>query len=330
MPTRDNERWIKEGDIMTGIFDDAGYETEVQFANNDVPTQVNQIENLIAKGVKALVISSVDGSALTSVLEDAEAQDIPVFAYTRLITDTTAVSYYATFDYYFNGKDNATAVLQGLGVLDAEGNPTDVKGPFNIEIVNGSPTDNVTQYMYKGAFDVFQPFIDDGVITIRSGQTTFEQTVTPNWDGELAQSRVEDILAAHYADNAHLDAVWTPYDGLSRGIISALQGAGYTVGSDWSIVTGGNAELDSVKAILAGEQYSSSFDDWRDLAKATGDLVVDVLDDGETDVELNTEDYDNGAKVVPTMLFGLRNVTKADVEPVLVESGFYTADQLGL
>jgi putative multiple sugar transport system substrate-binding protein len=330
MPTRDNERWIRESDKMTEVLKGSGYGTEVQFANNDVATQVNQIENLITKGVDALVICSVDGSALSSVLDEAKSKNIPVIAYTRLISGTDAVTYYTTFDYYKYGQVSAQAILQGLGVVDASGKATDKKGPFNVEYIGGSPTDNVARYQYNAAVDTFKPYIDSGVLKVGSGQTSFEQTATVNWDGGAAQSRMENILASTYTDGTQVNAVWVPYDGLTRGVISALQDAGYTVGQNWPILPGGDAEIDSVKAILNGEQYSTAFTDYRGLAGATGKLVAELLHGDKPTGKFDTETYNNGNKVVPTMLFDVINVKKDDVVPVLVDSGFYTKSQIGL
>jgi putative multiple sugar transport system substrate-binding protein len=330
MPTRDNERWIRESDRMTEVLNAAGYDTVVQFANNDVPTQVSQIENLLASGVKALVISSVDGEALSTPLEEALGQKIPVIAYTRLISGTEAVSYYTTFDYYKYGQVSAEAILEGLGLVDAEGKPTDKVGPFNVEYVGGSATDNVARWMYDAANATFKPFFDSGVLTIASGQTSFEQTVTPNWDGGEAQTRMENILASTYTDGRHLDAVWVPYDGLTRGVISALNDGGYTVGEGWPILPGGDAEIDSVKAILAGEQYSTTFTDYRGLAEASANLVVELLTGATPTGKFDVESYNNGAKVVPTLLFNVVSLKKDKVVSTLVDSGFYTKEQLGI
>jgi putative multiple sugar transport system substrate-binding protein len=330
MPTRDNERWIRESDRMTEVLNAKGYDTVVQFANNDVPTQVSQIENLLATGVKALVISSVDGAALSTPLEEALDQEIPVIAYTRLISGTDAVSYYTTFDYYKYGQVSAEAILEGLGLVDAEGKPTDESGPFNIEYVGGSATDNVARWMYDAANATFNPYFESGVLTIASGQTSFEQTVTPNWDGGEAQTRMENILASTYTDGRHLDAVWVPYDGLTRGVISALNDGGYTVGEDWPILPGGDAEIDSVKAILSGEQYSTTFTDYRGLAEASANLVAELLSGATPSGNFDLESYNNGTKVVPTLLFGVVSLKKDSVVSELVDSGFYTREQLGL
>ena len=330
MPTRDNERWIRESDRMTEVLKAKGYDSVVQFANNDVPTQVNQIENLLAKGVKALVISSVDGAALTTALEEARKQKTPVIAYTRLISGTDAVSYYATFDYYKYGQVSAEAILEGLGLVDANGKRTDKKGPFNIEYVGGSATDNVARWMYDAANATFAPYFKSGVLTIASRQTSFEQTVTPNWDGGKAQTRMENILASTYTKGRALHAVWVPYDGLTRGVISSLRDAGYTVGKGWPILPGGDAEIDSVKAILSGEQYSTTFTDYRGLAEASANLVLELLSGKTPSGNFDLKSYNNGVKVVPTLLFKVVNLKKDKVVSGLVDSGFYTKKQLGL
>ena len=330
MPTRDNERWIRESDRMTEVLKAKGHDTVVQFANNDVPTQVNQIENLIAKGVNALVISSVDGAALTTALEEARKKKIPVIAYTRLISGTDAVSYYATFDYYKYGQVSAEAILEGLGLVDANGKRTDKKGPFNIEYVGGSATDNVARWMYDAANATFDPYFKSGVLTIASKQTSFEQTVTPNWDGGKAQTRMENILASTYTKGRTLHAVWVPYDGLTRGVISSLRDAGYTVGKGWPILPGGDAEIDSVKAILSGEQYSTTFTDYRGLAEASANLVGELLSGKSPSGNFDLKSYNNGAKIVPTLLFKVVNLKKDKVASVLVDSGFYSKKQLGI
>lgn len=331
MPTKDNERWVREAGLMTDALAEAGYSTDVQFANNDVATQVSQLENMIAKGAKALIITSIDGSALTNVLDSAKEADIPVFAYTRLLMNSDAVDYYTTFDYYEYGKESALSIARGMGLLDANDEPTGAKGPFYVEAVAGSPTDNVARYQFDAFMDVFEPFIADGSAIIGSGQDQFDQVATLNWDGQRAQTRIEDIIASTYSSGKKINAVWVPYDGMTRGVISALQDAGYEPGtSDWPYLPGGDAEIDSVKAILNGEQYSTVFTDYRELASTTASMVLSVLNGETPDVQLDTETYDNGTKVVPAVLVPVQNVTKDTVQSLLVDSGFYSAADLGL
>jgi putative multiple sugar transport system substrate-binding protein len=331
MPTKDNERWMREATDMTDILAEQGYTTDVQFAGNDVPTQVSQIENMIAKGAKALVITAIDGAALSTVLDEAGSRGIPVFAYTRLLMNTDAVSYYTTFDYYMYGKESALSIARGLGLLDPNNEPTGATGPFNVELVAGSATDNVAIYMYDGFWDVFGDFVDKGIVKIQSGQTEFEQVATLNWDGQKAQSRMENIIASAYSSGEKINAVWVPYDGLTRGVISALQDAGYEPNTPgWPYLPGGDAEIDSIKAILAGEQYSTVFTDTRKLSETMAQLVLEVLADKEPSVTLDTKTYDNGNKIVPAILIPVVNVTKDTVVSILVDSGFVTKSQIGL
>jgi putative multiple sugar transport system substrate-binding protein len=322
-------RWQIEGEVMTEKFKERGYDTTVQFANDDAPTQVQQLEDMITQGVDALIVVAVDAQSLGGPLEDAAASEIPILAYTRLLLDTDAVDYYTTFDYKAYGAASGTSILTALGIEDEEGNPTGEEGPFNIEIVNGSPTDSVAYDMWAGFEETLQPYVDEGVLQIPSGQTTFDQSSTLNWTGEGAQSRMENIITAEYSDGTKLDAVWVPFDGMTRGVIAALKSSGFQPGTDeWPILPGGDGELDSIKAILAGEQYSSAWIDVITLAESATTMVADLLDGGDWPEPDTT--FDNNNKEVPTKLSPVVNVTKENVKEVLVDSNFYSAEELGL
>lgn len=325
MPTKSSERWIADGDNVKKQLEDAGYQVDLQYAEDDIPTQVSQIENMITKGAKALIIASIDGTTLTSVLEEAAASDIPVIAYDRLIRDSENVDYYATFDNYKVGVQQATSLLAGLGLTDLEGAAAAdaPAGPFNVELFAGSPDDNNATFFFNGAMDTLQPYIDDKTLVVKSGETEFNTVATLRWDGEVAQSRMEDILTKTYSDGSKVNGVLSPYDGLSRGIISALTDAGYTVGSDFPIITGQDAELDSVKAIIAGEQYATIYKDTRELAKEAVSMAQAVLEGTEPEVN-DTKTYDNGKKVVPSYLLEPVIVTKDQIDSVLVDGGYYT------
>lgn len=331
MPTRSSERWIADGDALVAELEAAGYTVDLQFAEDDIPTQVSQVENMITKGAEALIIAAIDGTTLTEVLQTAADSDIPVIAYDRLIRDSENVNYYATFDNFLVGQQQAWTVLTGLGLTDLEGNPAAdaPAGPFNIELFAGSLDDNNAFFFFDGAMDVFQPLIDDGTLVVKSGQTDIEQAATLRWDGEVAQSRMEDLLTANYSDGTKVNAVLSPYDGLSRGIISALTDAGYAVGVDFPIISGQDAEVDSVKAILSGEQFATIFKDTRELAKVAAGMAVALLEGGEPEIN-DTETYDNGVKVVPSFLLGPVPVIADNVESALVDTGYWTAAELGL
>jgi putative multiple sugar transport system substrate-binding protein len=325
MPTKSSERWIADGDNVKKQLEDAGYQVDLQYAEDDIPTQVSQIENMITKGAKALIIASIDGTTLTNVLQDAADSDIKVIAYDRLIRDSENVDYYATFDNYKVGVQQATSLLAGLGLTDLEGTAAaDAPvGPFNVELFAGSPDDNNATFFFNGAMDTLQPYIDDKTLVVKSGETEFNTVATLRWDGEAAQSRMEDILTKTYSDGSKVSGVLSPYDGISRGIISALTDAGYTVGTDFPIITGQDAELDSVKAIIAGEQYATIYKDTRELAKEAVSMAQAVLEGTEPEVN-DTETYDNGKKVVPSFLLEPVIVTKDQIQSVLVDGGYYT------
>ncbi|WP_345800453.1 multiple monosaccharide ABC transporter substrate-binding protein [Microbacterium sp. AZCO] len=329
MPTKSSERWIADGNSVKEALEKQGYKVDLQYAEDDIPTQVSQIENMITKGAEALIIASIDGTTLSEVLQDAADADIPVIAYDRLIRDTENVDYYASFDNYKVGVQQANSVLNGLGLVELDGTKkADAPaGPFNIELFAGSPDDNNATFFFNGAMDTLQPYIDSGVLEVKSGQTDFQQVATLRWDGETAQSRMEDILTANYSDGSKVNAVLSPYDGISRGIISALTDAGYTTGAEWPIISGQDSELDSVKAINRGEQYASIFKDTRKLADVAVAMAVDLLSGKDPEVN-NTKDYDNGKKVVPSYLLESQIVVKDNINEVLVDSGYYTADQI--
>lgn len=331
MPTKSSERWIADGDAVKAALEEEGYKVDLQYAEDDIPTQVSQIENMITKGAEALIVASIDGTTLSEVLQTAADADIPVIAYDRLIKGTENVDYYATFDNFLVGQQQAWTVLNGLGLTDLEGNPVDgaPEGPFNIELFAGSLDDNNAFFFFDGAMDVLQPYIDEGTLVVKSGQTDIEQVATLRWDGETAQSRMEDILTADYSDGSQVDAVLSPYDGISRGIISALTDAGYSVGDEWPTISGQDAEVDSVKAILSGEQYATIFKDTRELAKVAAAMAVAVLNGEEPEVN-DTDTYDNDVKVVPSYLLAPVPVVKDNVEEALVETGYWTEEDLGL
>ncbi|MNJ34906.1 Multiple sugar-binding periplasmic protein SbpA precursor [compost metagenome] len=322
MPTKSSERWVNDGNNMVKEFQSHGYGTDLQYGEDVVENQVSQIENMITKGVDVLVIASIDGSAITEVLQKAHDQDIKVIAYDRLIMNSEYVDYYATFDNFQVGVQQASYIEEKLGLKDGQ-------GPFNIELFGGSPDDNNAYFFYNGAMSILQPYIDSGKLVVRSNQTKMEQIATLRWDGATAQARMDNLLSAHYATE-NVDAVLSPYDGISIGILSSLKGVGYGSGNKpMPIVTGQDAELASIKSILAGEQTQTVFKDTRELAKKAVGMALSVLEGTEAEVN-DTETYDNGVKVVPSYLLEPKSVDKDNVEKELVETGYYTKEELGL
>jgi putative multiple sugar transport system substrate-binding protein len=328
MPTSSSQRWIQDGANVKSQLEAAGYKVDLQYAENDIPTQLNQVDNQITNGAKVLIIASIDGTALTSQLQNAADNGIKVISYDRLIRNSPNVDYYATFDNEQVGVDQATSLLTGLGLLNADGSPGSAQGPFNVELFAGSPDDNNATFFFNGAMKVLQPYIDKGTLVVKSGQTDFQTVAILRWDPATAQNRMDNLLTSTYADGSKVAGVLSPYDGLSIGILSALKSAGYgTTGQPYPIVTGQDAEVPSVKSIIAGEQFSTIFKDTRDLASTAVAMAGAVLQ-GETPEVNDTATYDNGVKVVPTQLLTPVTVDKENYEKVLIDSGYYTADQL--
>ncbi|MBT2438631.1 sugar-binding protein [Streptomyces sp. ISL-36] len=323
MPTKASERWIADGENMAKQFQQAGYETDLQYGDDKVENQIAQIENMITKGRRLLVIAAIDGAALTEVLQRAHDAGIPVISYDRLIMGTEHVDYYASFDNERVGELEARYIVERLKL----GAPAKNSGKaYDIELFAGSPDDNNTRYFWNGAMKVLQPYFDSGQLLVRSGQTRMNQATTLRWDGGTAQKRMDDLISKNYGEES-VDAVLSPYDGISIGIISALKSAGYGTGNrPLPVVTGQDAELASVKSILRGEQTQTVFKDTRKLAAravAMGDAVLN----GKKPEVNNVKDYDNGKKTVPSYLLDPVSIDKSNTD-LLVREGYFTAGQL--
>lgn len=321
MPTKSSARWISDGESMVEQFEAAGYDTILQYAEDDIPNQLAQIENMITNGVDVLVIAAIDGTTLSNALENASFAGIEVIAYDRLIRDSEHVSYYATFDNFQVGVQQAETLVAGLEERFPDA------GTWNVELFGGSPDDNNAYFFYDGAMSVLQPMIDDGAVNVVSGQMGMDTVGTLRWDGAVAQARMDNLLSAHYTDET-VHGILSPYDGLSIGILSSLKGVGYGSGdTPMPIVTGQDAEVPSVKSILAGEQYSTIFKDTRELARVTVGMVQAVLEGTEPEIN-DTETYDNGMLVVPSYLLEPLKVTEENWEERLIDTGYYTMDQI--
>ena len=329
MPTKSSERWIADGNNLKSALEKLGYKVDLQYAENDIPTQVNQLENQITKGAKLLIIASIDGTAITSQLENAKANNIPVIAYDRLIRNSPNVDYYATFDNFKVGVQQATSLLVGLKLKNEDGTDGTAKGPFNIELFAGSPDDNNATFFFNGAMSVLKPYIDKGTLVVKSTQTDFKTVAILRWDPATAQKRMEDLLTKTYQGGVTVQGVLSPYDGLSIGILSALKSSGYgTGGQPYPVVTGQDAELASVKSIIAGEQFATIYKDTRQLAAKSAEMADAVLKGQKPSVN-NDKDYDNGKKVVPSYLLDPVIVYKSNYKQALVDTGYYKQEQLG-
>jgi putative multiple sugar transport system substrate-binding protein len=311
MPTKTSERWILDGDNLKTSFEEEGYEVTLQYSNDVAADQVSAIETMVGQNVDVLVIAAIDNKSLSGVLAQAKDQDITVIAYDRLILDTPDVDYYASFDNTKVGTLQGTYIVEALDLANQA-------GPFNLELFAGALTDNNTKYFFQGAWDVLKPFVDEGKLVIPSGQVELDQIATENWDGAVAQERMDNILSNFYQGGAQVQAVLSPYDGISRGIIASLQGNGYTT---MPVITGQDAEVESVKYIIDGLQSMTVYKDTRELAATTVDMVVAVLDGKDPEINDDTT-YDNGNKVVPAYLLEPVSVDVNNYQEIVVDSGY--------
>jgi putative multiple sugar transport system substrate-binding protein len=316
MPTQSLQRWNQDGSNMKTMLEAKGYQVELQYANNDVNAQVQQLENMITKGCKVLVIASIDGSSLTEVLKNAKARKVQVIAYDRLIMNTPNVDYYATFDNFKVGVIQGQFIEEKLGLKAG-------KGPFNIELFGGSPDDNNATFFNKGAMSILQPYLDSGKLVVPSGQKDFTTIAIQGWDSGKAQARMDNLITANYAKGKKLDAVLSPNDSLAIGIVASLKNGGYgTAKKPYPVLTGQDCDKPNVKAMIAGQQSMSVFKDTRTLAAKVVDMV-DALMANKTAETNDTTTYNNGVKVVPSFLCDPVFADKSNYKSILIDSGYY-------
>ncbi len=319
MPTKDLQRWNQDGANMQAELEAAGYEVDLQYAGNDETQQLAQIENMISGGANVLVIAAIEASSLGEALDMAKAANIPVIAYDRLLMNSDAVSYYATFDNYKVGVTQGQYIVDTLDLDNAE-------GPFNLEITAGDPGDNNAPFFYNGAMDTLKPYIESGKLVVQSGQTAFEEVGTPKWATETAQSRAENILSTHYAKGSgnNVDVWLCSNDSTALGVTNALA-ANYD--GEYPIITGQDCDIANTKNMIDGKQSMSVFKDTRTLASQVVKMVGQILNGEEVEVN-DTETYDNGTGVIPSFLCEPVFADANNYKELLIDSGYYTEDQL--
>ncbi|WP_028478530.1 sugar-binding protein [Nocardia sp. CNY236] len=302
LPSKTSENWVLAGDLFTNGLAEAGFQPDVQYAgaSSTVADQQAQISAMITKGAKVIVIGAADGAQLSTQVAQAKEAGAIVLAYDRLITNTPDVGYYVAFDNREVGRLQGQALVDGMKANKPE-------GPWTIELFSGSPDDNNSGVFFSGALDVLQPLIDKGDVIVGSGQTSLKQTAVQGWKSEVAQQRMDSLLTSTYSGDKTLDGVLSPNDTLARAIITSIKGAGKPL----PIVTGQDSEVESVKSIMAGEQYSTIDKDTRKLVAQTVKMVQ-ALQGGEIPEVNDEHSYDNGVKIVPAYLLPPVIVTKAN------------------
>lgn len=317
MPTKDLQRWNQDGENMKKLLEEAGYSVDLQYGGNDIATQVSQIENMISAGCKVLVIASIDGESLGTVMSQAKEAGIPVIAYDRLIMNSDAVSYYATFDNWNVGVKQGEYIRDALDLNNAA-------GPFNIEFITGDPGDNNINFFFDGAMSILQPYVESGKLVCPSGQTEKAAVATANWATDAAQARFENILASYYADGKTLHAVLASNDSTALGVANALASS-YT--GAYPVLTGQDCDIASVKNMIAGKQSMSVFKDTRTLAAKTVEMV-DAIVKGAAPPVNDTKTYDNGTGVIPSFLCEPVSGTVENYKELLLDSGYYKESDL--
>lgn len=317
MPTKDLQRWNQDGENMKKQLEEAGYQVDLQYAGNEPTTQVSQIENMISKGCDLLVIASIDGSTLGEPLRQAKEAGVQVIAYDRLIMNSDAVTYYATFDNYMVGQKQGEYIKEKLDLDNTDKS-------YNIELFTGDPADNNCNFFFGGAMDILQPYIDSGKLVVPSGQVKFEQVATPNWDSEKAQNRMDTILSGNYSDGTQLDAVLCSNDSTALGVENSLESS-YT--GQYPIITGQDCDIANVKNLISGKQSMDIFKDTRTLASQVVKMVDSIMKGKEAEVN-DTESYNNGTGVIPTYLCEPVVVTQDNYKELLIDSGYYTENDI--
>ena len=333
MPTQSLERWNRDGSYLQKQFEDAGYEVELTYSDNETDRQVNDIQNLISDGVNLLVVAAIDGEALNTVMDEAADAGIPVISYDRLIK-SDAVSYYISFDNYTVGTLQGQYVVDSLD-LDNAGDKT-----YNIEFTAGDPADNNAGYFFNGAFDVLKPYIDAGTLNVVSRQTDFDSVATPAWDTQTALERMQNILASYYADGTQLDVALCSNDSTALGVTQAIE-SDYA-GSNTVLITGQDGDEANLANIVDGKQSMTVYKAVAneavvtlDLAKAmlAGDTVDESLIEAsgwDFDCTYDTESYETSeGNKCPSFLLVPTVVTKDNLQEAPVDPGYYTMDDDG-
>ncbi len=305
LPWLGTQNWAEAEVMFKEQLEAAGYEAIIQAADQKVPQQQQQIESMIENGAQVIVVGPVDGSQLGSVLEKAKDAGVYVIGYDRLLENTTGVDGIVQFGSVKTGELQAEALLQGLKEQKGE-------APYNIELFGGGPADPNAPNFFTGAMSVLQPLIDDGTLVVVSGQTDFTQCATADWDNSKAQSRMDAILAGNYSD-IEIDGVLSPNDGIARAIITSCENAGQPI----PVVSGLDAENESVEWVWSGRQYSTVAKPTNALVEETVSIINSLLSGSgmpETDVTAN-----NGMIDVPVYELPPVVVTKDNAKEVFAD-----------
>lgn len=324
LPTKDEPRWVQDEERFRSALEQKGYNVEILFSQGDSSKEKTNVEDLITKGIKVLVICPHDGTAAAASADAAAEAGIKVISYDRLIRETSAVDYYVTFDSFIVG------VQQGQYLIDnaqGQGNP--------LYLYAGAASDNNAFIFFAGAWSVLQPKIADGTFVIKnsdvaeslSGKKDLSRDelgkvlgqITTNWDFNTAKNLAEANLTATTAADKGEVFILAPNDGTARAIADAFAADGDVTKYH---VTGQDAEKASVQYIIDGKQSMTVFKDVRTLVGDAIDAAVMMLE-GKNPPASTT--VNNGVKDVPSTPSDVVTVTQSNVKSALIDSGYYQA-----
>ena len=319
MPTQTRQRWNQDGANMERKLSNQGYKVDLQFANNEIELQINQIDNMINEGCKVIIIGAVDATALSDVLDKAKEAGIKIISYDRLIMNTDAIDYYTTFDNLAVGTMQGEYIEEKLKLKEG-------KGPYNFEITAGSLDDNNTIFLFEGAMEILRPYIQSGQLVVNSGQVGLKQCAISHWKEDLSKARMLNIIDTYYKDK-NIDVVLCANDSTAIGVIFALKERGYeTESKKMPLITGQDADRKNMKLIINGEQTMSIFKDTRTLAEQVVKMVNAIVAGKEPETN-DIGNYNNGVKIVPSFLVRPQFVDKSNYKSVLIESGYYNENE---
>lgn len=344
MPTKADQRWNMDGGNLVKKLEEQGFKTKLAYANNSPSQQSTDINNLVSAGAKAIVVASVDGTAVGPAVKQAKDNGATVIAYDRLIMNTDSVDYYVTFELERTGILEAQTIIDRLDLKNGGGKDT----PYNIALFAGSDDDNNAPYFFKGAWDLLQPYFESGQLVDPSGIVTKDFTTKDwkkisvhAWDQSQAQKQMDAIMTK--LGDKPLAAVLSPYDAISLGAMKSIKNArpemspsipfdskNPTNASAWPIITGQDGMDIAITNIYYGAQEQTVFKDTSLLSDQTTDLLVDISKGNQP--KSDKEPMNNGKKDVPTWLMNSDELVKnpkGDQKGLhyVVEVGFITEKQ---
>ncbi len=296
------ESWQRNGDTLTKLLQEEGFNVDVQFSDT-IEKQQQQVKDAIAKKPGCIVIAAIDSAAFVDVLEDAKKNNVPVIAFERMLLNSDAVSYYASFD--------GAAVGEAMGeYFESVLNLKSGAGPYNIEFFAGSTTDSGAGIYFSNAMKILEPYLRSGQLVCRSGQTNFEQVAVAEWNSANARPRIRDIFNKYYSD-ATLNVVLSPNDDIAGVLLEEFKAAG----KPFPLISGLDGDPAAFDRIRAGQQTFTVAKDPEVLTSKCVRMIKAVVEGTQPDIN-DVTNYNNGVKVIPAYLCTPQIVDRTNVDIV--------------